>query len=267
MADLDTQLITCSFCGTAGSKLVAGPAAYICDDCISRGERIVSGESAASSQPGANLACSFCKRGQNQARFIVSGQDAHICDGCIELCKRLAAGGTLEGPGRLPPGPRMPAFLQTLLLGPWTRWFSDYCARLYGDAFTTWMPGLPPFIHLRDPAAIQAVFDADGDQVRAENYPLDLVLGNNSLLLLQGERHWRDRRLLGAALLGDRMRRFYPLLLEEADRAVEGWPLGRPFPVRPEMQKITLNVIMRAIFGVEDAAEIAELRRRLNALL
>ena len=270
MPDLDLRPAACSFCRTAGSKLVAGPGAFICDDCIRLGEKIVHGakEPATSSRPDAELACSFCKRSQHDVRFMVAGQDAYICDGCIALCKRIAAGGAIEGPARLPPGPRMPATLQILLGGFAMRWFGDYCARRYGDAFTTWMPGLPfPFIHLRDPEAIRAVFDADGDQVRAENHPLDLVLGNNSLLLLQGQRHARDRRLLGAALHGDRMRRFYALMVDEADRALESWPLGRRFQIRPEMQKITLNVIMRAIFGVEDAAEIDELRRRLNALL
>lgn len=269
MADLDFRLATCSFCRTAGSKLVAGPAAYICDACIRLGEEIVKGakEPATSSRPDAVLGCSFCKRSQHEVRFLVAGQDAYICDGCIALCKRIAAGGAIEGPVQLPPGPRIPAALQTLLLGFWPRQFQDYCVRRYGDAFTTWMPGLPPFIHFRNPEAIQAIFDADGDQVRAENHPLDLVLGDNSLLLLQGERHGRDRRLLGAALHGDRMRRFYALMVDEADRAVEGWPIGRAFPIRPEMQKITLNVIMRAIFGVEDAGEIDELRLRLNALL
>lgn len=170
-------------------------------------------------------------------------------------------------PVGLPPGPKIPALLQTLLIGFWPRRFQDYCARHYGDCFTTWIPRLPPFVHFSNPEAIRTVFEADGEKVHAANRPLNLVLGENSLLILHGDRHARDRHLLGAVLHGERMQRYCEVMIAEADRAIDGWPLGRPFQIHPEMQQITLNVIMRAVFGDDAGPEMGELRERLRELL
>lgn len=157
--------------------------------------------------------------------------------------------------------------LQTLLIGFWPRRFKDYCVRRYGDCFTTWIPRLPAFVYFRNPEAIRTIFEADGGQVRAANRPLNLVLGENSLLILHGNRHARDRRLLAAALHGERIRQHCKVMIAEADRAIDRWPLGRPFQIHPEMQQITLNVIMRAVFGVDAGPEMGELRERLRELV
>ena len=170
-------------------------------------------------------------------------------------------------PVGLPPGPKIPALLQALLIGFWPRRFQDYCARHYGDCFTTWIPRLPPFVRCSNPEDIRTVFEADGEKVHAANRPLNLVLGENSLLILHGDRHARDRRLLGALLHGEPMRQYCEMMIAETDRAIDRWPLGRQFQIHPKMQHIALNVIMRAVFGDDAGPEMGELRERLRELL
>ena len=211
--------------------------------------------------------CSFCQKEKRLVTYLVAGQEACICDGCIAASQILVGGSVRTGKSELPPGPRIPAIVQMILAGFWERAFLDYCARHYGDCFTTRMPWMPPFVHFRNPKAIETIFEADGEQVRAANHPLDLVLGEHSLLILQGESHERDRRLLSVALHGDRLRRFCKTIVDETDRVIDRWPMESVFPIHPEMRQITLAVMMRAILGVEHNREIEVLRERLNALL
>jgi len=78
------------------------------------------------------------------------------------------------------------------------------------------------------------------------------VVGERSVLLLDGAEHMRQRKLLLPPFHGDRMRAYEQTMREAADRSIDTWPRGEPFGLLPHMQTITLDVIMRAVFGVED---------------
>src|SRR5216117_1496023 len=114
-----------------------------------------------------------------------------------------------------------------------------------------------------DPEAIKDIFTADGDDLRSgeANAPiLGPILGWNSILLLDGERHSRERRLMSPPFHGERMHVYGRLMREIADRVIDRWPLGRPFPIHHEMQAITLDVILRAVFGVDEGATFIALK-------
>src|SRR5262249_39266973 len=91
------------------------------------------------------------------------------------------------------------------------------------------------------------------------------LVGARSLLLLEGEEHLARRRLMTPPFHGERMRTYEALMREAVARELATWPSGQPFAVHPSMQAITLEVIMRAVFGVADDARLRTLLRDLLA--
>lgn len=175
----------------------------------------------------------------------------------------------LERTGDMPPGPRLPRVLQTIgfLFMPVT--FIDACRRRYGDLVTMGTLFDPRFVMVFDPAAVKQLFRGSPEQLRAgeANAPLGPVVGQRSVLLLDGSEHLRHRRLMLPAFHGERMRAYEAVMRDAADRVVDSWAVGTPFPLLPSMQSLTLDVIMQAVLGVEPGARQEELKRRVRAML
>jgi len=110
-------------------------------------------------------------------------------------------------PGVLPPGPRVPALVQFLHLGFRPIAFLEECDRRYGTPFTLRIPARPPLVMFSDPEAIREIFTGDPELLRAgeANNLLEPMLGQHSLLLLDGPRHLRERRLMLPPFHGERM--------------------------------------------------------------
>ncbi len=138
-----------------------------------------------------------------------------------------------------------------------------------GEVFTMQLAALPPIVMIADPAAIKEIFTGDPDVFHAgsANVVLKPILGSSSLLLLDGERHLEERKLMLPSFHGERMQAYGAVMDEAADRAIDGWPEGRPFPIHLEMQEITLDVILRTVFGLRDGEAKGELRRELVEML
>jgi len=170
----------------------------------------------------------------------------------------------------LPPGPKLPTFLQ---LFRWIRQpipFMEECARRYGDCFTIRFPfGPGTIVFFSDPEAIKEIFTGDPDQLRAgeANVVVRPFLGQNSLLLLDGTRHLHERRMMMPPFHGERMQVYGEVMREITDRAIERWSVGRPFAIHPPMQQITLNVILRTVFGIDESLTLARLRDLLTEVL
>jgi cytochrome P450 len=147
--------------------------------------------------------------------------------------------------------------------------FMDEQARRFGDTFTVRLLNSPPMVFLSDPDALREVFTADPDVLRAgvANELLEPVLGANSLLLLDGERHLRQRRLMLPSFHGERIAAWRETIDALAQREVASWPLREPLPLLARMQELTLRVIARVVFGVEAGPRDEALRARLRALL
>ena len=163
---------------------------------------------------------------------------------------------------KLPPGPRLPRPLQA------SRWlfapipFMQACADRYGDPFTVRMTGLPPMVFFTDPSAIRQIFTGDSHQFRAgqANRVFKAILGPNSLLLLDGRRHKRERKLLMPPFHGARVRLYGEMMWEITDQSIDSWPVGAAFPIHPFLKDITLEVILRVVFGVDEGPRLARLR-------
>ena len=170
---------------------------------------------------------------------------------------------------RMPPGPRLPRFMQTLGFIFVTRRFVDGCRRRYGDAVTFSTLFDPCFVMVLEPSLLKQVFRGSPEQLRAgeANAPLGPVVGERSVLLLDGAEHLRHRRLMLPSFHGERMRAYESVMTEAADRTIDGWPVGREFRLLPSTQSLTLDVIMRAVFGVEAGLRQEELKRRVRAVI
>jgi cytochrome P450 len=168
----------------------------------------------------------------------------------------------------LPPGPRVPSGLQ--LLGTWTRPTATLeRLRRYGRRVTVQLPFQPPFVILSDPADIKALFTAPADAVHPGEGASILapIVGRNSVILLDEEIHLAQRRLLLPAFHGERMQRLRGMMAEICEREVEAWPAGEAVALHPRLQALTLEIILRAVFGLERGPTLTRLRELLGEVL
>ena len=169
----------------------------------------------------------------------------------------------------LPPGPRLPRLFQTL---DWVRRPIPIMRKYaweYGECFTLRWINSPPVVFFSDPVAIKQIFTASPERALAgrANVVLKPMLGENSVLLLDGARHKRERKLLMPPFHGERMRLYGEIMREAADRSIDNWPEEQPFPIHERMQAITLDIILRAVFGVDEGALLQKLRALLIEFL
>ncbi|MBO0878216.1 MAG: cytochrome P450 [Pseudonocardia sp.] len=166
---------------------------------------------------------------------------------------------------RLPPGPRVPHALQTVLMWRYPHHWLRRCRRRYGDVFTVYAAPPGTLVYLTNPADIKTVFAGDPAVYHAgeANSVLRGVLGDSSVLLLDEDRHRDRRRLMMPPFHRDAVRRQAEVMAEIAAEDVAGWPVGRPFPVAPRMAAITLEVILRTVVGTSEPDRLAALRRAL----
>jgi cytochrome P450 len=175
----------------------------------------------------------------------------------------------VEAATALPPRPDLSRWMMSagFILAP-TR-FLDACHERVGDYFTLRPAADRVLVVTADPDAVKQVFTGDPSLLHAgeANVILGPLLGSRSVLLLDGPEHLRQRKLMLPPFHGERMRAYADAMEAVAEREVARWPRGRRFPVLPSMQAITLEVIMRAVFGVEDDERRARLQAPLRGQL
>jgi cytochrome P450 len=156
------------------------------------------------------------------------------------------------------------------MLGTWTRPASSLeRLRKYGKRVTVQLPFQPPFVLLSDPDEIKELFTAPADVIHPGEGArvLEPIVGRNSVILLDESAHMEQRRLMLPAFHGDRMRALAGLMTELAEQEVQSWPVGEPVALHPRLQRLTLEVILRAVFGLDRGPRLDRLRDLLTALL
>jgi cytochrome P450 len=143
------------------------------------------------------------------------------------------------------------------------------CREKFGDSFSVKFLGFErPMVMISDPKAIKALYtERENGLPPGRNIFLEPILGARSLLLLEGADHLAHRKLMLPAFHGERMRSYESIVAEIVDAEIDSWPLGEEFAIHPRMQAITLEVILRVVFGVADGARLEQLRERLGNLL
>jgi cytochrome P450 len=168
----------------------------------------------------------------------------------------------------LPPGPSLPVAVQ--MLATWTRPAASLeRLRRYGKRITVQLPFQPPFVMLWDPADIKDLFTASPEAVHPGEGASILapIVGHNSVILLDEKAHMEQRRLLLPAFHGERMQRLTGVMTQLADREVASWPAGEPVALHPRLQQLTLEIILRAVFGLDEGPTLDHLRELLTAIL
>ncbi|MET0304605.1 MAG: cytochrome P450 [Solirubrobacterales bacterium] len=178
---------------------------------------------------------------------------------------------TVTGPvqRRLPPGPPLPRPAQTAIWSRQARRMLFSCQDRYGDMFTLKIAYEGTWVILADPSAVKQVFTGDPSVYHAGegNQILAPILGRNSILVLDEKPHIGQRRLLLPPFHGERMQGYGETMAEIAAAEIESWPAGTPYELRPRMQAITLDIILRTVFGVREGERMAELRDALRDFL
>jgi len=163
-------------------------------------------------------------------------------------------------PVRLPPAPRIPAFVQGLGFAVWRKWTVARIARSCGDAFTLTLPIYGRTVIITNPALAKQLFTANTDDVGNIQPNLSRVLGSGSVFALDGKDHLRRRKLLSPPFHGKSIKNYETIFEQETLRETADWPEGRTFETLGPMMRITLNAILRAVFGA-DGAHLDELRQ------
>ncbi len=171
---------------------------------------------------------------------------------------------------QLPDGPQTHPWIQTQqwLMQPLA--YLEDCAQRYGDIFTLRIgPVFMPQVLVSHPQAIQQIFAADPKQLDSGEAAgiKSPLLGQQSLLALEGKPHQRQRKLLTPPLHGERMLTYGSLMRSITEQQIQQWQVGEPFPVLPSMQAISFEIILKAVFGLEDGDRYQTLKDQLIAIL
>jgi cytochrome P450 len=171
--------------------------------------------------------------------------------------------------GALPPGPRLPALVQTALHMRWPGEFFAWCHRRFGDPFTLRNVIFGTQVIVVRPNLVREVFTGDHDVLRAGEVNLTLrsLVGTQSVLTLDGPEHFRHRRIMLPSFHGDRMQAYAGVMREAVERVFLPLEDGARVRLHPLMQRVTLDVILRAVFGAEEGAEYEALRDAMRDLL
>ena len=155
--------------------------------------------------------------------------------------------------------------------GWWARptGFLDRCRRRFGKRFTVRLAAQDPFIVISDPAEIKQVFTAPPEVLHPGEGTriLEPIVGPNSILLLDEGAHMTQRKLVLPAFHGERMRGLESMIAEVTREQIGTWPLNELAPIHPRMQRLTLEVILAAVFGVRTGERLGPLRESLTAML
>jgi cytochrome P450 len=171
--------------------------------------------------------------------------------------------------------PAGPTGIQGSLPGATFRWWRrpldvlEECHARYGDMFTYRLAHEGTWVFVSDPEVVKQVFTGDPRLLHAgeANIVLLPVLGDHSVLLLDEPEHMRQRKLVLPAFHGERMQRYGRMMAEVAAAEIESWPRGETIRARPRMQAVTLEVILRAVFGMGEGERLIRLREELSRVL
>jgi cytochrome P450 family 135 len=169
----------------------------------------------------------------------------------------------------LPPGPTSHPIRQTMGWAFRPIPFMQDCRQRYGEAFSVRFIGFDtPMVMVSDPEVVKALYMERANGLPpGREFVLEPILGPRSILLQEGAEHLARRKLMLPPFHGERMRSYEAVMDEIVAREIDSWPLGEEFAIHPRMQAVTLEVILRVVFGVSDESRLGRLREQLGKVL
>ena len=169
----------------------------------------------------------------------------------------------------LPAGPKIIPYLHSLKWRGRFLEFLDYCAQNYGDTFTFQIVGSRPFVVVSHPQAIKEIFTAPLGHFDSgkNNRVFQPLLGKNSLLLLDGASHQRQRQLLIPPFHGERLQSYSQVICDITRAEIKHLVINTPFIVRSPIQLLTLRIILEVVFGSGQGEQVQMIDRCLTSLI
>jgi len=166
-------------------------------------------------------------------------------------------------------GPKAPRFLQTVrgILNPIK--YIEKAAQEYGDIYKAKFASFPDQVIISSPQIIQEIFTADSKIFASGegNKILQPLFGDYSLVLHDGEYHQQQRKLLLPPFHGERMRAYGETIFEITEQVIKQWKIDEVFSARKSMQQISLRVILRTIFGLNEGERYQQLEHLMGSLI
>lgn len=166
-------------------------------------------------------------------------------------------------------GPKTPRFAQLIewVFNPLQ--LMEKSAKAYGDTFKLFLVSDNPMVFVSHPQAIKEIFTASLDKFDSGrgNELVASLLGEQSLVLLDGAQHQRQRKLLTPPFHGDRMKSYGDLICQITEKVISEWKISEPFDVRKSMQEISLRVILKAVFGLNEGERYEEIKQLIGSIL
>lgn len=147
--------------------------------------------------------------------------------------------------------------------------FLDECADKYGDIFHLNLMGLPPFTIVSNPQAIQDILSVDAQKfdVGITNNLASSLLGDNSLVLLDGVEHKRQRKLMMPPFHGEKVKSYAQTICQITEKVADKWQEQQTFVAQKAMQDITLETILHVVFGLSQGDRYQQIKPPLIELL
>jgi cytochrome P450 family 138 len=161
---------------------------------------------------------------------------------------------------KLPPASRMPKIVQGVAFSISRRWVTEHMSRRHSDIYMLTVPVYGRIVVVANPQLAKQVFTTSPDVLGNIRPNLSRLLGSGSVFGLDGDEHRQRRRLLAPPFHGKSIKNYETIIEEETLREIAGWPQGEAFATLPPMMRITLNAILRAVFGAE-GADLDQLRQ------
>ncbi|MGB3299729.1 MAG: cytochrome P450, partial [Phormidesmis sp.] len=154
-----------------------------------------------------------------------------------------------------------------LILQP-TNYMDDNVQR-YGPTFQIGADSESPLVYVGDPEMVREIFtlDASTAETGSRNQVLQPMVGDRSILLLDGDPHRRQRKLLMPPFHGDRLRSYGELICGITRQVSADWQVGQSIVARPPIQTLTLGVILQAVFGLREGPRLSKLQQQMSTLL
>jgi cytochrome P450 len=170
---------------------------------------------------------------------------------------------------KLPDGPRIPHWLAKIQLTLRPVEFIEELAERYGDAFTLGERNSSLIVYLSNPQAIKELLTANSNLFDHSSGKMHLepFIGKHSVLLTDGELHQRQRRLLMPPFHGEHIRAYSQLICHTTQQAMAKLMIGQAFPVRPVMEEITLNLMLKVVFGLYQGQRYERIKQLILSFL
>ena len=170
-----------------------------------------------------------------------------------------------------PNGPKTPAIVQMMqwIADPFA--FMHNCKERYGDCFTARVSSnFRPIVFVSNPQAIEEILTGDSKQFEAPGDVNEIfrpLLGDSGVIALSGARHRRERQLLMPPFHGERMRAYGQIISDITEQVISQWKIGEPLSIRDSMQKISLRVILHAVFGLSEGDRYQQIEELLCSMI